>query len=181
MPLTPSADRWNIPVLVALLLIVATVGVGTLVFPSGPPHTITIGTIGVTFSPDGQGSAAPNGTATVNGTCPNSASWTTLGAQYGPAGPPYTTAMDVFCNFTFSDSSLGHSGPKNSTYFVSITTAEVSPPFEFVQLVPFASGCLPGGCHFTGFGLEFQLPNEGGTYNLEFTLLYTWYYAQPPT
>ena len=181
MPTASTNDRWNLPILVVLLLIVASVGVGSLILPSSRSDAITIGTIDVTFSPDGQGSAAPDGTATFYGTCPNSTSWDTIGAQTGPAGPPYTTGMNVYCYFTFPYSGLDHSGPKNSSYVVSITTAEVSSPFEFVQLVPFETGCPPTGCQFTALELEFQLPSEGGSYNLVFTLLYTWLYTQPPS
>ncbi len=146
-----------------------------------PPDTVTIGRITAVFSPEGQSPTAPNGTATIAGTCMNSLSWTDVDLPNATTGPPFTTAMNVSCFFLFSDSGLYHSGQGDSTYLVNVTLAEVSSPFVFVQSIPYDTGCSPRGCPWQAVGQEFQLPSQPGTYSLVFTLLYTWVYLLPPS
>jgi len=184
LPMKPRLPAWQRSqglALATVLCIVGVAGIAVIVLHPIPPDRINIGTITTNFSPDGQSKAAPNGTATVDGTCTNSTSWTDDDSPNLTVGPPFKTAMNVSCVFVFLDSSLNHLGPNGSNYLVTVTFAEVSSPFVFVQSIPYETGCSPRGCPWQAVGQEFQMPSQPGTYNLVFTLLYTWVYLVPPS
>jgi hypothetical protein len=180
MPLVPTSHRWSDAVLVAVLVVVAAVGLVGIASHPTPPTSITIGTITSILSPEGMLPAAPNGTAPISGTCTNSTMWSDVGSPTDAVGPPFTTAETASCFFSFPDSSMVHSGPNHSLYYLNVTLAEVSPPFVFIGEIPWITSCPPSGCHFYEIGLEFQLPSQPGAYNVLFTLLYTWVYITPP-
>jgi hypothetical protein len=181
MPLVPTSHRWYDAVLLAVVVIVAAVGLVGMASHPAPSTSISIGTITGILRPEGMLPPAPNGTASIAGSCRNSTMWTDIGSPNNAAGPPFTTGETLSCFFFFPDSSMVHSGPNHSLYVLNVTLAEVSPPFVFIGEIPALQSCPPTGCDSYWVGLEFQLPSQPGTYNAVFVLLYTWVYIIPPS
>jgi len=178
MPPAPSAHRWYDAVLVVALVVVAMFGLVGIASHPAPVTTVTIGTITTLLVPAGNSTPAPNGTGPIGGDCTNSSYWFDNETPGGALGPPFAPNSTAGCLFAFPYTSYYHPPTNDSrAYLIGVGRVNVSAPFIYLRPDYQVGGPPPNQTSPEYTGAVFRFPSQPGTYDITFTVYYTWQYT----